>query len=424
MEAVRRTIILGLACGGEIPEESRFDRKHYFYPDSPKGYQISQYKQPFVVGGSITLLANDGSPERVIRLERIHLEEDAGKLTHASDGTSLVDLNRAGVPLVEMVSRPDLTSGSEARRFMQEVQQLVRYLGISDADMEKGQMRADVNISTAFEHNGVQVATPITEVKNVNSTRAVERAIAHEAERQYAEWIAGGPITLRKGKITVGWDETTETVNLQRAKENAADYRYMPEPDLPVVRPYEVPALNPETLRASLPVLPNELRREFLGLGLKWSEVEVLVADATKTAIVRTVLDRQPSLARGVASWVVNSNDCQLSADDWIELAQLSAAGSLSFSAVKPHLPAIAVEVMAGMAIRAALESRGLLTAHDAEVVAEAITSVLAEEEKAVAQYRAGEVKVLGFLTGKVMQRAKGKAVPSLVQQALQERLS
>ena len=426
-EAVRKTVLVGLALNSELSRLSKWDRKHYFYPDLPKGYQISQFDLPFCVGGSIDLLGEDGKVASTVRFERSHLEEDAGKLQHGGKpGYSVVDLNRAGVPLLEMVTKPDITSATQARQFLQEMQQLVRTLGVSDADMEKGQMRCDVNISIQFpELTAAGLPhTPITEVKNVNSSRAVERSITTEAQRQYDEWMAGGPITKRTGKITVGWDENTETVNLQRAKEGTADYRYMPEPDLPPVKVYEDPELNPETLRKTLPELPNARKLRYVAAGITVKDATTLMLDPSRLAAFDAALALDPTKAKQLANWLINADGASSFApNDLLELVQLAEAGEVSFSAVKPKLPLILEKVSGGSTLRDTISTLGLLQVHNEAVVQSAVAAVLAEHASVVADYKAGNEKVFGFLVGQAMRKAAGGAQPAKLQEALREAL-
>ncbi len=424
-EAIKSILLLGKALGSEPNSLSRWDRKHYFYPDLPKGYQISQLDLPFCVGGSIDLLADDGSVEKTVRFERAHLEEDAGKLMHGSTpGYSNVDLNRAGVPLVEMVSLPDLENPAQARKFLQELQLLVRTLGISNADMEKGQMRCDVNINIAFIDpvTGKEVRTPITEVKNVNSSRAVERSIATESQRQYDEWIAGGPITSRKGKITAGWDEDKERVNVQRAKEGSADYRYMPEPDLPPVEVFKSDVLNPNNLK--LPKLPNEWRKELLAEGVGMTDINVLLADEVRLGKLNDIKDLRDEVVKvkTVVNWLVNAAESVTLVDqNLIELIRLADEGKVSFSAVKAKLHDVSDQIRAGSSVEEAIKTLGLLQEHDEAVVKSAIEAVLAEHAQVVADYKAGNERMFGFLVGQVMKRCQGKAQPARVNEALKE---
>ncbi|CAN5156723.1 Asp-tRNA(Asn)/Glu-tRNA(Gln) amidotransferase subunit GatB [soil metagenome] len=426
-EAVRKTVLVGLALGSEISRLSKWDRKHYFYPDLPKGYQISQYDLPFCVGGQVELLGDDGKVASVVRFERAHLEEDAGKLQHGGKpGYSVVDLNRAGVPLLEMVSKPDITSAVQARQFLQEMQQLVRTLGVSDADMEKGQMRCDVNISIQFpELTAAGLPhTPITEVKNVNSSRAVERSITTEAQRQYDEWMAGGPIKQRTGKITVGWDENTETVNLQRAKEGTADYRYMPEPDLPPVKVYEDPELNPDTLKLTLPELPNQRKLRYMAAGISMKDAVTVMLDSGRMHTLDAVLQLDAAKAKASANWLINADGASSFApEQLIELVGLAESGEVSFSAVKPKIQGLLELITKGSSVKDAVAAQGLLQVHDEAVVQSAVSQVLTTHAEVVADYRAGNVKVFGFLVGQAMKAAAGAAQPAKLQEALREAL-
>ena len=427
-EAVRKTVMVGLALGSTMPKLAKWDRKHYFYPDNPKGYQISQYDLPFCVGGKVELLDATGSVESTIRFERAHLEEDAGKLQHGGrPGYSNVDYNRAGVPLLEMVSMPDLTSATQARRFLQELQLLVRTIGVSHADMEKGQLRCDVNINVAFEHEGVTVKTPITEIKNVNSSRAVERSISSEAQRQYDEWMANGPIRTRKNKITAGWDEDTESVNVQRAKEAANDYRYMPEPDLPPVNVYSDPEINPDILIDQLPILPNVRRVELLKLGVSAQDIDTLFNNAEQLVFLDSVRNLSETVSvKTMVNWLINAEAItQFSPSQVVEMIELVESGKASFSALKPKLKEFAqtCSEQPSESIQSLIQKAGLLHEHSDAVVESAIESVLKEHADVVEQYRGGNERVFGFLVGQVMKAAAGKAQPQKVSELLKEKL-
>jgi aspartyl-tRNA(Asn)/glutamyl-tRNA(Gln) amidotransferase subunit B len=422
-EAIRKTVLLGKALGSTIPPLAHFDRKHYFYPDNPKGYQISQYDIPFCIGGELALLDAQGQPEKVIRFERVHLEEDAGKLLHGSEkGFSQVDLNRAGVPLVEMVSKPDLASPEDARRFMQELRLIVRTLGVSDADMEKGQMRADVNISIKFEHDGQQVWTPITEIKNVNSTRAVERSLIVEGQRLYTEWVANGPVRTRVNKVTAGWDENTGLVVVHRAKENANDYRYFPEPDIPPVAVYERESLHPDHME--VPELPNQRRVRYLGLGISLSDTETLLNDIERLELLEH-LQNQGVSAKAAANWLINASGCvAMQTSDLGELIGLATDGGISFAAVKPRLDElVTLRQNTTESLSQTLESMGLLQRFDLAVVQSAVSEILAAHPEAVAQYRSGDMKLFGFLMGQVLKKIGGSAPPAKVQEVLRAAL-
>ena len=265
-EAVRYTLMCGKAINGKLAEHSQFDRKNYFYPDLPKGYQISQYKFPLVEGGELN----------GVNITRIHLEEDTGRLIHAKDETSsLVDFNRAGVPLMELVTEPDISSGEQARKFAEELQLILRYLDISDADMEKGQMRVEVNISLAVKPPSGGLTAKLgtkVEIKNLNSFRSVERSVNYEIERQTALLETGEKIVHE----TRGWDEDKQKTFSQREKEMAHDYRYFSEPDLP---PLKISELN---FDLTLPELPSEKRKRFKEkYGLKEEQIEIFIRDFT-----------------------------------------------------------------------------------------------------------------------------------------------
>lgn len=420
-EAIRKTVLVGKALGSTIPEFSKFDRKHYFYPDLPKGYQISQYDMPLCEGGRLELLDDQGNPRVAVDFERVHLEEDAGKLMHGTAGYSHVDLNRAGVPLIEMVTKPVIHSPEDARAFMQELRLLVRTLGVSEADMEKGHMRCDVNISIQFEFEGTQVSSPITEVKNVNSTRAVERCLVVEGQRLYDEWMAGGPVRERKNKITVGWDEDTQTVQINRAKEAAKDYRYFPEPDIPPLAVYEADDLNPDHME--LPELPNDRRRRYLGLGLPMSDAETIMSDASRVQAFESAL-ADGLAAKTAANWLVNIPESKnLAGNHFNEMVKLTQEGKLNTSALREKWTAFVEAVSQAGTVEAAARALGLIQEHDESAVEAAISEVLAEQPQSVADFKEGKEKVLGFLVGQVMKKAAGKAQPQKVQELLRKAL-
>lgn len=426
-EAVRKTVLVGKALGSTINELAKWDRKHYFYPDLPKGYQISQYDLPFCVGGELALLSNEGKPESVIHFERVHLEEDAGKLMHTGrPGYSKVDLNRAGVPLIEMVTKPDIHSPEEARRFMQELRQLVRTLGVSEADMEKGEMRADVNVSIQFEFEGQEVSTPITEVKNVNSTRAVERCLIAEGQRLYTEWQAGGPVRTRKNKLTASWDEDKNQVNISRAKEAANEYRYFPEPDIPPVKVFETEDLNPDKME--LPELPNHKRLRYLALGLSIADCETILNDDARLARFESLQKEKPDFAvKTLANWIINAWEAfDLPADFLWQLMLWDEQKKISFSAAKKELGYFA-EFLAKDATakpETVVAAKNLLLEHDDSVVQSAIAQVMQEQPQAVQQFKEGKEQILGFLVGQVMQKTAGKAQPAQVQIAVRSALN
>src|SRR4051794_16443408 len=250
-----------VALGAEIAPFTKWDRKNYYYPDLPKNYQISQYDLPFSTGGALTFPPHKHNPEGGrCRLVRIHLEEDTGKLTHAAGGDSEVDLNRAGIPLMEIVGEPDLRSAQDAKACLEELRLTLRYLGVSDCEMQEGSLRCDANVNIHINKDGRTIATPIVEIKNLNSFRSVEQALEFEADRQYRQWMADGVEKSPENKQTRGWNDVERVTKLQRQKETAADYRYFPEPDLaPVVVDRDWVA----RVRAAIGELPAERRRRF-----------------------------------------------------------------------------------------------------------------------------------------------------------------
>ncbi|RJQ09347.1 MAG: Asp-tRNA(Asn)/Glu-tRNA(Gln) amidotransferase subunit GatB [Dehalococcoidia bacterium] len=415
-QAVSYTLLAGLAMGCEIPRHSKFDRKNYPYPDLMKGYQISQYDQPFCVGGSLTIEV-DGV-QQVVHLERIHLEEDTARLLHRDDGAetySLLDVNRSGSPLMELVTKPDMHSGVEAATFLRKLRQTMRYLGIADADMEKGGMRADANVS--IRPRGQEALGRKVEVKNMNSFRAVQRAIEFEIERQSRLLDAGERIKQEtRGYV----DATGETVS-QRSKEEANDYRYFPEPDLPpmIVEPATV-----EILRARLPELPDARRERFVReYGLSPDEARTLTEsrEAADTYEEAVRLAGTP-LARPVALWFIGEvarhlntlghadaelADTKVGPAHIAELTKLVAEGAVTGSTAKDILDA-AFE--SGEMPAAIVDARGLRVVRDEGAVEAVVRAAIEANPKAVADYRAGKQAAVGFLVGQVMREMKGRA--------------
>lgn len=369
-KAIEWTIKLGLALGCEIPLLAKFDRKNYFYPDLPKGYQISQYDQPLAVGGKV-----ETSFDRV-RITRVHLEEDTGKLLHRGDKT-LIDFNRSGVPLVEIVTEPDIRSSDQAKDFLKKLYQIIRYLNISDADMEKGSMRLEPNISVS---TGSFPAYKV-EVKNINSFNFVKRAIDYEVNRHIA--------ILDQGKTPVqetrGWNEDKGITVSQRVKEEAADYRYFPEPDIP---PLRFTTTQTEQLRAQIPELPGEKIARFK------KEYELNDYDAGLLTDTRQLADYFEECvrlgkvpAKKLANWIINK---------------------------KVNID----EVMPAALVASILKATEVVAVSD-----DIITNVIKENSKAVDDYKKGKEQSLMFLVGQVMRQAKGKADASFVKQLLIERM-
>jgi aspartyl-tRNA(Asn)/glutamyl-tRNA(Gln) amidotransferase subunit B len=432
-QAVEFTILAGLALGCEIPARSKFDRKNYPYPDLVKGYQISQYDEPLCISGALEIEV-DGVT-RAVQLERIHLEEDTARLLHrpgGSDGAggeaySLIDVNRSGVPLMELVSKPDMHSAAEAVAFLRTLRQVFRYIGVSDADMEKGSFRCDANIS--LRPVGDPELGRKVEVKNMNSFRAVGRALETEIERQTHVLDSGG----RVAQETRGYIDATGSTVSQRSKEEAHDYRYFPEPDLP---PLEVSQAQIEALRASLPELPAAKRARLVeAYGLTLDEAGQLVETAARAgAFEETVRLAGPASARAVAHWFIGDvtrllntlgpdaelGDSKLTPEHLAELVALQDEGAITAATAKEVLQA-AFE--SGEPPSRIVESRGLGQVRDAGEIDRVAAEVIEANPQAVADYRGGKAAAIGFLVGQVMRSMRGRADPSGATEALERRL-
>jgi aspartyl-tRNA(Asn)/glutamyl-tRNA(Gln) amidotransferase subunit B len=424
--AVEFVLMTGLAIEGTTPDATRWDRKNYFYPDLPKGYQISQYDLPLAAGGRLTIDTSDGP--FTIGITRAHLEEDTAKLIHStsSDGrkVSLIDFNRSGAPLMEIVTDPDLRTAEQARRYAEELQLLLRTIGASDADMERGQMRVEANVS--IRPNGTTEFGTRVEVKNMNSFRSVERAIAFEIDRQVTALEAGEPLVQE----TRGWSDDRGATYHMRSKETSDDYRYFPEPDLP---PLHVDRPWLDRLRADMPELPAARRERFRSaLGLSSYDAGVLVADPDAAALFEATIAADGSASsKSVANWVSGEylrlrNAATADAPVRVEPAELAALvklvddGSISRGNAKEVLTAHAT---VGTPIATIVAERGFRQISDTGVVGTAVDEVLAANPDAVADYRAGKIQVIGFLVGQVMKATKGQADASVVQSLVRERL-
>jgi len=400
-QAIEWVIKTGLALNCEIAKLSKFDRKHYYYPDLPKNYQISQYDTPFCNGGFLEIETKDG-PKK-INLKRIHLEEDAGKLIHAGD-SSLVDLNRTGTPLMEIVTEPDIGSPAEAKIFMQELRSILRYLDVSDADMEKGHLRCDANISISVDgKEGVPV-----EIKNLNSFRMIERALIFEEKRQIGAIEEGRKIE----KETRGWNDSKGESYSQRSKEFAQDYRYFPEPDLP---PFDSSAFDIEKLKKEIPELPAQKRERYITMGIKTQDTEILAVDSKMANYFEGVSKAaSPKLA---ANWIINELKMDgiliVSPEDLGEMLQKLEKGEITGKMAK--------EMLAKMIAGEKVEFKDEVISEGE--VGKIIDRVIAANSKPVADIKAGKSQALGFLVGQVMREAKGKANPAIVNKILMERL-
>ncbi len=432
--AVEYAIRMILASGGEVASRSEFARKNYFYPDLPKGYQISQYDQPIGVGGAVHYRLSDGT-EAECRLERIHLEEDAGKSIHSEGGGgyTLVDLNRCGVPLIEIVSAPELRGPDEAYAYLQAVRQLVRYLGISDADMEKGQLRCDANVSIRSAKSssfGVRA-----EVKNLNSIKAVRRALQYEIGRQSDLLDSGGNVK----QVTLMWNEMTQTADVMRSKEESEDYRYFPEPDLP---PLQLESEWVRAIRESLPELPAAKVARLVGqYGIREYDALVLTADSELADYYETVAGEcdDPSLA---ANWVINEvlaalREVGCSLSDWpirplilAELMREITSGRITgkiakqvFAIMVEHASRREAIVEERISPKQIIDEHALAVISNEASLTGIVDEVLTKYSDQVTAYRAGKRALMGFFVGKVMEATNGRAEPGLASRMLKQRL-
>ena len=429
-KAIEHIIRAGLAFGAAIPAHSKFDRKNYFYPDMPKNYQISQYDLPLTQGGAVRYFLEDGTRGEC-RLTRIHLEEDTGKSTHASaDGRlasstgSLVDFNRAGVPLMECVGEPDLRSADEAVAFLEALARTFRELGVSDVKMEEGSLRCDANVSVRLR--GAPEYGTKAEIKNMNSFRSVRRAIESEVRRQIAVIESGGRVIQE----TRGWDEQAGTTHSQRSKEQAHDYRYFPDPDLV---PYDMDPSYVESVRATLTATPYERYVRYVDTyGINSKQATQLIDDAplaawfdraasasgNPQATVNFVLGDLARLANESGTPLAGG---KVTPEALAELIALTSANAIGSKAAKQVLQTLWSE---GGSAKAIVEREGLAQVSDRGAVEAIVDEVLAANPNVVADYKAGKTNVMGFLTGAVMKQSRGKANPALAQELLKEKLA
>ena len=432
-EAVRHVLKVGLALNGKLADFTEFDRKNYFYPDIPKGYQLSQYEFPLVSGGELQSIA----------ITRVHLEEDTATSIHDHSpsplfrgGTkggvfSLVDYNRAGVPLMELVTEPVITSAKQAGDFARELQLLLRYLGVSDANMEKGEMRVEANISISKETG--KLGTKV-EVKNLNSFRAVERAIEYEVAR-HQELLERGEKVLQE---TRGWNESTQKTFTQRRKEGSEDYRYFPDPDLPKLSVQDIPEFSLDCLKKEIPELPQERRERYQrAFGVRREDADILVSNRSLGNLFESVAGKlcEPK------AWVLASNystsdllglckknglnadtvSFAFNAESFAELIKMLAGGELSSRAGKDIL---AVLFEKGGNPRELADALGLTQKNDDEELKEIVAGIISSNEKVVADYRGGKEAALQFLIGQGMKATKGSANPAVLQRLIQTALS
>ena len=418
-------VALALQC--KISPTSVFARKNYFYPDLPKGYQISQYEQPLARNGRLTIMTVQG--ERLIRIRRVHLEEDTGKLTHVNandEKYSLVDLNRAGIPLLEIVTEPDLRTAEEVRVYAQMLRSLLRYLEVNSGDMQKGALRIEPNISVRL--TGSQVLGTRTEIKNLNSFRALERAVDFEIQRQTNLLQKGQPVI----QVTLGWDENLEKTVLQRLKEGEDDYRYFPEPDLP---PLVIEQSWVEEIRAGLPELPaDRLRRFQESYRLGAYEASVLTAEKSVADYFEKVITAGPNLApKVISNWItgdlfglLNQAGTAIDAgnippEELAGLIKMIVGGEINQGTAKTVLS----EMFAtGKPAANIVSEHGLGQISDAGLIQGLVQKVLSENPEQVSAYLAGKDALLRWLFGQVMRAAQGKANPQVLQAELERQLA
>lgn len=440
-EAVNLAVRAGKALNSKIANISRFDRKHYFYPDLPKGYQTTQMYNPIIGPGLVNVPMEDGSSIEV-RIHHAHMEEDAGKLTHHGDH-SLVDLNRAGTPLIEIVSEPDMHSPAEAKAYASELYKLMTYAGVTLGDLYHGNMRFDVNVSIAPK--GATELGKRAEVKNLNSFRSVERAAEYEFRRQ-VELVERGESVVQE---TRGWDEAKQKTSSQRSKEDAQDYRYMPDADIP---PIVLSDEDIKKIQSNMPPLPSHYRESWGDLGFDSSaintvlasrEIAVLLGDiyplaANKEAILNELNVDEPGyidLTKKIFNWFISTPDEYINIEKvldgtvgprrLLELAQLVTGGKLSSTSAKQIFLALFNDSNVGKSALEIAEEMNLIQESSEGAIVAVVDEVLADpaSKQAVDDLRAGNEKVIGFLVGQVMKKSQGKANPTIAQKLIRERI-
>ena len=419
-EVVNMGILTGLALNCEIPARCKFDRKQYFYPDLPKGYQISQYDEPICVNGYLDIKG------KRIGITRAHLEEDAGKLVHAgADGLagssySLVDLNRAGTPLLEIVSEPDMRSSEEARNYMEELRNIVRYIGVCDGNLEEGSMRCDANISI-MPKGSTKFGTR-AEIKNVNSFSALQRAIEYEIDRQIEIVEEGGQVVQE----TRLWDDNSRETRSMRGKEDAHDYRYFPEPDL---MPLEISREWVQSIKDKMPELPSQKRERYKGLGLSEYDANVIVEQMGLALFFDKVLElgATPKIAVNfimgeIAAYLkenhIEITETKLTPENLAELISLIEKGTISNNIGKQIL----IDMMKdGTKAAEIVEKRGLSQISDEGAIKAIVQKIVDANPAQVEAYKNGKTNLLGFFVGQVMKETKGRANPKTVNDLIKE---
>jgi aspartyl-tRNA(Asn)/glutamyl-tRNA(Gln) amidotransferase subunit B len=436
-EAIEHVMRVGFALGGGVAVNTKFDRKNYFYPDLPKGYQISQYDAPIVSGGSLTVAPSEGTEKRV-EVERVHLEEDTARMQHEEGGGSLIDYNRSSIPLMELVTKPVIETAVAARLFAEALQQLLRYLGASDAEPENGTMRVELNISIAPE--GAKEFGTKVEVKNLNSFSALEGAAAFEIARQ-TEVLNKGEKVVQE---TRGWDEVEKRTFSQRVKEGAADYRYFPEPDIPPLVLNKENGFDRDALAASIPELPQAKRERFMKeYGHDEQTVSVFIANKDLADYYEQVISEflawegekagnKDELVRLATNYIVKNirtlldeegmtlSEIQVTPENFAEFIYLVQGGEITSTAAR--------EVLLEMAKTGAdpsdiIESKGLKQESGTDAIGAIADEVIAANESAVADYKKGKEAAIKFLVGQLMARSRGAANPQVAEEVLKEKL-
>lgn len=425
IKAVELAIRAGKALNSQIAEISRFDRKHYFYPDLPKGYQTTQMYQPIILAGKIAVPLEDGS-SIAVRINHAHLEEDAGKLTHHGDH-SLVDLNRAGTPLIEIVSEPDIHSAAEAKAYATELYRLMTYAGVTNGDLYHGNMRFDVNVSAALI--GSEKLGTRSETKNLNSFRSVERAADFEFRRQITLLEAGETVIQE----TRGWDEAKQKTTSQRSKEDAQDYRYMPDADIP---PIILTEAEISKVQDEMPALPPFYRNQWRDFGLDNTVINALLLSQSTAQLLQRVYEKSDNVtARRVGLWLsmvsgdqgdvdgnVEDTEIKISEDQFIELSKMVEANELNSTAAKDVLFEM---LKSDQGPRMIANTKNLIQVSDESAISAIVDEVINDPicAKAVEDLKSGNDKVIGFLVGQVMKKSNGKANPEMAKKLISEKI-
>ena len=409
--ALELAVRAAFALNTEPQKFSKFDRKHYFYPDLPKGYQITQYEDPIIKGGSVEI--NVDGQKRTVRITRVHLEEDAGKNTHpAGADYSLVDLNRAGTPLLEIVSEPDISTPAEAKAYARELYLLMKYADVSDVDLYHGNMRFDVNVSVSKEDGKFGKRA---EVKNLNSFRSVENAVAFEIDRQI-ELVEKGEEVMQE---TRGWEDDTQKTTSQRGKEEAHDYRYMPEPDIP---PIELEQSDIDRIRAEMPKLPTEIREILNKLSISPKVIEDILDndDVNKKVLGAIDLGASPENAARIAfDSLEKPETLSIKVEDHVKISEALSANTLSSTTAVTVLQIMAGEP--GQNVESLISANAQVS--DEGELEKIVAEVLSQNQKAADDVKNGEMKAIGFLVGQVMAKSQGKANPQIAQNLIKKQL-